>query len=295
MRCGFVGLLGLPNAGKSTFLNHIIGEKISIVSDKPQTTRNLVSGILTDSDSQLVFYDAPGFIDGKDGLWAFLNKEFHRVAEESEVLVLVISCDQKSNPEFSFFMEQVEALEKDYVVLFSKADLPPSELCKELEERFKLKNIPFIFFQKNQKDNAELDLFLKSLSDRFPEQSQPFYDPEMISLQNTRDIVGEMIREQCFETLHQEIPFGLGVIIKSFNEKGKILRIEANIVVDKENHKGIVIGEGGRQLKEIGTRAQKRIEEFLDQKIFLGLHVAYKKNWTHKPQIMSELGYGNKS
>ena len=291
MNCGFVGIIGLPNVGKSTLLNKIISEKVSIVSSKPQTTRQSASGILSTGDFQIVFLDAPGFVRPQKGMFEFLSTEFDRVVEDSDYLTFVVSHDQRENKSFNEVITKIENSGKPFSFIFSKADLEEKSFSKWLKSQCEIKSWPHISFSIKDKEEENLNLFLQQIAAQLPEEKQPLYDPETISLENVRDIVGEKIREQCFEQLHQEIPFGLGVIIKSFKTDKGMPHIEANILVEKENHKAIVIGKKGAQLKKIGAAARSEIENFLGEKVYLGLHVSHKQNWMKNKNIMKELGY----
>lgn len=291
MKCGFIGIVGLPNSGKSTLLNEIIEEKITIVSSKPQTTRQSLSGIKTTDDYQLVFFDAPGFVQPKKGLFEFLSKEFDNVIEKSDRILFMITHDQHDSLSFRQVLKKVEDTKKDVSYIFSKSDLNMNSFISSLKEKLETKGEHCLTFSIKEKDKEPLYSFLQEIADQMPEEVGPLYDPEMISLDRTRDIVGELVREECFEQLQKEIPFGLGVIIKSFKHEKGIPHIEANIVVDKESHKAIVIGKGGAQLKKIGQRSREKIEQFMGEKVYLGLYVAHKKNWMKNKNIMKEMGY----
>ncbi len=289
IHCGFIGILGLPNAGKSSLLNAVLEEKLVIVSDKPQTTRQSFSGIISTKDYQLILLDAPGYVEPKAGLFEFLNKEFVKVIEKSEHLLVLISHDQKQTAQFDNFWKEIKASNKPKSYLFTKSDLKETEFVTQLKEELKSERNLEVSLKKEFKES--LNDFLKEISQTLKAEHHPLYDTEMISLDNTREIVAEFIREQCFLQLEKEIPFSTGVIVKSYKRQKGMLHIEANILIEKENHKAIVIGKNGSRLKKIGQESRKSIENLLGEKIFLGLHVAFKKNWMKKKSIMSELGY----
>ncbi len=291
IHCGFVGILGLPNAGKSTFLNKALGEKISIISSKPQTTRQSFSGLVTTDRYQLILIDAPGFVEPKAGLFEFLATEFERVIEKSEHLLVLVACDQRKTKAFEQFMGKIKDSGRPWSVLFTKRDLGESEFVQTLKAEWLQEGRVVDSYSIHDKSQVLLDDFLFRLAQTLPQEKQSLYDPDMISLDNSRDIVAEFIREACFLNVEQEIPFGLGVIIKSFKKQKGLLRIEANILVEKENHKGIVIGKGGANLKKIGQQARQQIQELMGEKIFLGLFVSHKKNWMRNKSIMKEVGY----
>ena len=291
INCGFVGLLGLPNVGKSSFLNNVLGEKISIVSNKPQTTRQAFSGIVSTKEYQLIFLDAPGYVPDKPGLFNFLHAEFQKVIERSELLMVLISHEQRETSEFNNFYEKIKASGKPIFVLFTKTDIEPTEFVMGLKSQLKTDNKNFGEWSLHNKDKSAAESLLKEVSRDLKAEIHPLYDPDMISLDQTRDIVAEFIREQCFLQLDKEIPFGIGIVIKSFKREKGLRHIQANILIEKENHKAIVIGKSGSRLKNIGKQARAKIEELLGEKIFLGLHVAHKKNWQKSSAIMKEVGY----
>ncbi len=211
--------------------------------------------------------------------------------EKSEHLLVLVSHDQKESSAFKKFIAKVKGSGKPYSFLFTKADLEQSEfvakLKTECEESHRFSGAMTI---KNKTRDSVKGL-LKQIAESLPKEDFPLYDPDMISLDRTRDIVSEFIREQCFLQLDKEIPFGLGVVIKSFKREKGLRHIQANILIEKENHKAILIGKGGQKLKTIGQEARKKIEELLGEKVFLGLHVAFKKNWMKNKNIMKEVGY----
>lgn len=288
---GTLGLIGLPNVGKSSFLNHLLGVQVTIVSSKPQTTRRALSGILTQDDYQIVFWDAPGFVQGEDGLFEYMEKEWERILELSDHFLVLIANDQKESPKWQKVMSKLSETKKQFYYVFTKADLPMSEYVVSLKSQLLAENKTFLNHTTHDKDRSRTYEFFKTISRGFPMTETPFHDPELVSLDRTRDIVSEFIREQCFLQLEKEIPFSLTVLIRQFREDGKMPHIEADIVVEKENHRAIVIGQGGSKLKLIGTNARKKIEELLGQKIFLGLHVSFKKNWMKNKRMMKDMGY----
>jgi len=294
IHCGFVGLIGLPNAGKSSLLNEIVKEKVSIISSKPQTTRQSFSGLWSEDNFQLVFFDSPGFVNKRPGLFDFLAAEFDRVIEKSDVLVFLISHEQKKSSDFDLALSKVRGTKKPVHYLFSKIDIQPTPFVVSIKEQLGQDNV--VFQETSLKSTGLMEQFkdyLRALALTLPQEPHALYDPEMISLDNTRDIVSEYIREECFERLDKEIPFGLAVIIESFKVENGLTHIQARIIVEKENHKAIVIGKGGQQLRDIGKGARAKIEELLGEKIFLGLHVVHKKNWLKNKAIMKELGYSH--
>lgn len=291
-RAGFIGIVGLPNAGKSSLLNHLIGEHLCIVSRKPQATRRRIQGVISSKDYQIVFVDSPGFLKkGKSGMTGFIAEEARRVIEEVDALLLMIPADLESKREMEPLLELVEKANKPVLFCMSKSDLKKSIATQEL--LFELSSKGYHGFPTSiKKTKAPEKLKIcQEIAAVLPECQEPLFDEEAYTTENIREIAAELIREECFECLEQELPFSIGVVIESFKEEEKITRIDASIIVEKENHKGIVIGKGGLQLKKIGEFARKKIEKMLGQKIFLGLHVSHKPNWTDQKRMMKELGY----
>ncbi len=290
---GAIGLMGLPNVGKSSFLNTILEQKVTIVSQRPQTTRQSLSGVLTHEDYQLVFWDAPGFVVGEDGMFEYLGKEFDQVLDKCDHFFLMIAFDQKESKKWNTIFEKVRKSKKPFSFIFTKSDLPPSEFVMGLKENILFSEDPIssLDFSIHKYKKEETFDFFKNLTRDFYTLDQPLYDPDMISLDRTRDIVSEFIREECFIRLDKEIPFSMAVMIRSFKKEKGLQRIEADIIVEKENHRGIVIGKGGQLLRQIGESSRKKIEELLGEKIFLGLHVTHKKNWMKNKRMMKDLGY----
>ncbi len=290
---GVIGLMGLPNVGKSSFLNTVLEQQVTIVSQRPQTTRQSLSGILTHEDYQIVFKDAPGFVVGDEGMFQFLGQEFEKVLKDSDHFFLMIAHDQKESKKWDVIFEKVKKTKKPMSFIFTKSDLPTSEFVMKLKENILFASEPInaLDFSINKYNKEETLDFFRKISRSFYTLDQALHDPDMISLDRTRDIVSEFIREECFIRLDKEVPFSLAVLIRSFTRDNGFQRIEADIIVEKDNHRGIVIGKGGQLLKQIGESSRKKIEELLGEKIFLGLHVTHKKNWMKNKRMMKDMGY----
>ncbi|HEY8272852.1 MAG TPA: GTPase Era [Pseudobdellovibrionaceae bacterium] len=294
-KAGFLGLIGQPNAGKSTLMNYLVNEKVSIVTEKPQTTRRRVLGVWSADEGQIVFVDAPGLINADKGLNGFLSKEAEDVIGQSDAILAIISLDEKSAEDAEKVIKMVSSSHKPWAGVITKSDLVEKQhrimILKKMIEDAGGKA-----FQVTAKDmdadpeNREA-LLLEFLA-LLPESPAPLYDVELFTPHNTRDLVAEVIREKCFEFVHQEIPFSMAVRILKFDENATPCpKLYAEILVAKENHKAIVIGKGGANLKEIGTTARKEIEKLLGEKVFLDLIVNFKADWFNNKRIMQELGY----
>lgn len=297
VRAGFVGLIGLPNAGKSTLANALIGERLSIVSEKPQTTRGRVLGIWSAKDFQAILVDAPGKIEAPKGLNAYLAKEYHQVIEDSDLLVAVLNLDAKSKDSLVEIIEQVKKSGKHGLTVITKTDLPaaPGRRAQLLETLKQLGATAPVLEFSNQWKGRDAKEFRQAVEDalrpQLPEANAPLYDEELYTPHATREVVREIIREQCFRQLHLEVPYGIAVVIQKYREEDKLDRIEAEILVMQDGHKPIVLGKGGARIKSIGQDARKEIEKLVGRKVFLGLQVKVKENWDKDAAFMRSLGY----
>ncbi len=288
-KSGFIGVLGLPNVGKSTLTNALVGEKVSIVSEKPQTTRQRITGITTQTDAQYIFVDAPGLTDRPGEMNEFLRDEWQNVAESCDAIMVVLDLSQKLTSEVENLLAVIEKAGKPFVVIGNKKDLLSASELDELSQRWQF---PFTAVSALAKSEDLRVQVLPRLREILP-TSPALYGDEIYTTQNIRELVREIIREKCFALLHQEIPYGLGVRISKFDESdAKIVKIYAEILVSKENHKPMVIGRGGVNLKTIGSKARSEIEKIVDRKVFLQLHVQTRVQWTKNKMLMKELGYG---
>ena len=210
MKAGFVGLVGLPNAGKSSLVNLIVGEKVGIVSAKPQTTRQKVIGIYNAPEAQYCFVDAPGAVTASSGLNAFLEKELEGVIEDSDVLLAVLNLDADRFEDLARIYKRVKASNKPYRVVITKQDLDPGHRLLSLCQELGLREGEFVSGSLNRKPEAYKDKVLKQLADLLPESKAPLFDPDNYTTSSARDWVAETVREKCFEILHQEVPYGTG-------------------------------------------------------------------------------------
>ncbi|MEK2645448.1 GTPase Era [Bdellovibrio sp. BCCA] len=298
-KAGFLGLIGQPNAGKSTLMNYLVDEKVSIVSAKPQTTRRRILGIWSTDQGQIVFVDAPGIIKADKGLNGFLAKEAEDVISESDALLAVISIDEQKPEDAEKVIELVSKSGKPWMGVITKADIEEKAhrvliLKKMIEE--KGGKAMSVSVKDSEGDNEEREAMLIEFLELLPESPAPLYDTELYTNENVREMASEVIREKCFEILHQEIPYSLAVRIIKFDENAApVPKIHAEIIVVKDNHKAIVIGKEAKVIKQIGMEARKEIEKLMGEKIFLDLQVISKPDWFENKRMMKELGYGTKS
>lgn len=301
--CGFIGIIGQPNAGKSTLMNSLVKEKVSIVTDKPQTTRRRILGIVaTDEKSgmkpgQLVFVDAPGILNAKEGLNAFLTQEAQDVIEQSDILMGVIAVDTKEKSQAEKIINMLVESKKNWFLVITKVDLSQfrgralalTELAKKHKTCFGV--VEYSDKWREDKETARTEILTLALS-KLPQAPQPLYDIELFTPQTEKEMVVEIIREQCFEVLHHELPYSVAVRVQKYDESNtKMPKIFAEILVAKESHKPIVVGKSGAIIKEIGSRSRAQIEKLVGKKVFLSLEVSIRENWTENKKIMKELGY----
>lgn len=290
-RAGFVALVGEPNAGKSTLMNALIGERVSIVTPKPQTTRGRVTGILSDEKAQLVFVDSPGLIKSTSGLNTFLQDEARDVIESADVIVALLAADGSE----AFAKELIGSLRKSgkpFVVVVNKVDTLKGTATPKFFSYLVEEHIPFFSISALKRPAEARDEVIRVVSPLLPESPAPLYDDEIYTTQTLRELAGEAVREACFLNLKQEIPYGLAVRVREFKENdGPVVRIAAEIIIEKDNHKGIVIGSKGAMLKKIGSEARARIEKFVQRQVYLELYAVVKPNWFKNKKLMEELGY----
>lgn len=291
-KAGFLGLIGQPNAGKSSLMNHLIEEKISIVTSKPQTTRRRIHGLWSTPQGQIVFVDAPGVVKAEKGLNAFLTKEAESVMDESDALCAVVSVDESKSEDAQQIIDMVSASGKPWLALITKVDLPEKEhrilILKNMIEKKGGKAFPFTIKNKEFDREALMLEILKLL----PDSKKPLFDEDIYTPDNIRDLAAEIVREKCFLNLHHEIPYSIAVKILKWDETSKsIPHVSMEILVAKEAHKGMVIGKQGSVLKKIGMESRQEIENLTGEKIFLDIKVSYKENWFNKEALMKELGY----
>lgn len=292
-RAGFLGLIGQPNAGKSSLLNFLVKEKVSIVTPKPQTTRRRITGLHTTDEGQIVFIDAPGLVKSTSGLNTFLEKEAHDVIKSSDAIVAVLSVAEDTAERNEEILELVSKSKKPWLAVITKIDLKETEhrvmILRGLVEKFGGRALTVSNKKHGEADRQEL---LKEMVKILPESEKPLFDPELFTTENVRGLAEEIIREKCFEVLTHEIPYQLAVQIRKFDENAKPCpKIYADIMVGKESHKPIIVGRSASVIKQIGQISRKEIEALMGEKVYLELNVTVKENWFENKQTLKELKY----
>ncbi len=284
-------LIGNPNVGKSTFMNALVGDDVAIVSPLPQTTRKRMEGLALLQNLQVLLLDAPGFVSPQKGLFQALQKESEALVREADVVLAVVSLDEEKWEQVEATLHMAKNSKKPWAVVITKLDLKKFAHRKD-RIRFVAREMGaqeiVEFSEKRAPRWSALEEFFRAQAkavEKFP------YDSDALTRQNLRDLVPEWIREQCFLQLKGEIPYGTAVSLREFTEGARLTRIEADLWVRKENHKKIVIGAKGQKLKSIGSQARHKIEKYLGQKTFLGLHVVVKDRWDTSSANLKDLGF----
>ena len=290
-KSGFVTIIGRPNVGKSTLINYIMGEKLSIVSNRPQTTRNNIQTILTTKDSQIIFVDTPGMHKPRHKLGEYMVKVAQQSTNEVDVILFITTPGDEIDKGDMHILEQLKDSKIPVFLLVNKIDENTQErvakTVQSYSEYFNFKEIIPIAAIKGK----NVDIVTKLVVENIPEG--PLYYPEdMITDQQERFIITEIIREKALKLLSQEVPHGIAIeIISMKRDERNMYHIEANLLCEKDSHKGIIIGKGGKTLKQISTYARQDVMKFLGEKVNLRLWVKVKKEWRDTSSILKELGY----
>jgi GTPase len=288
VKSGFVNIFGRPNAGKSTLLNALMGEKLAIVSPKVQTTRHRIKGILTEKDYQVVFSDTPGIIEPKYKLHEKMMQAVKNALEDADVALLLVDIKENWNECDQIFTAL--KLKVPAVVAINKIDLASEEKIKEAIDFFSGKPYCKKIITISALSGINKKKLINGLLEFLPE-GDPFYEGDDISDLNTRFFVGEMIREKIYELAEDEIPYHTAVLVREYKEKMTLVKIVADIIVHRETQKAILIGDKGSMIKKIGSEARRDIEAFIQQKVFLELFVKVKPKWRENEMQLKEYGY----
>lgn len=291
-KSGFVSLIGRPNVGKSTLMNAIIGEKISIISNKPQTTRNKIQSIYTNETMQCIFIDTPGMHTPKSKLGKYMVKSANTTLNEVDIVLYLVEPDKKVGALDNMIIQKLQTVESPIFLLINKIDTISKAEILQVIDTFKAKINFAEIIPISAINGVNLDTLLSTITKYLPEG--PKYFPEdMITDQPERQIVSEIIREKALQVLEDEIPHGIAVLINSMKSENNIVNIQATIFCEKESHKGIVIGKKGNKLKTIGIRSRKDIENLLGSKVFLETWVKVKKDWRDTDFLLKNFGYNS--
>lgn len=292
-KSGFISIIGRPNVGKSTFLNRVIGQKIAIMSDKPQTTRNKVQGVLTTNDSQMIFIDTPGIHKPKHKLGDFMLKVSKNTLREVDVIMFMVNAEQKLGKGDEFILEMLAGNPTPVFLVINKIDqIHPDELIGIIEsykDRYNFAEIvPISALQGNNVENL-----LATLT-KYLQEGPQYYPADQVTDHPERFIISELIREKVLHLTREEVPHSIAVVIDKIRrdeENEDKIHVAATIIVERDSQKGIVIGKRGALLKEVGIRARKDIEMLLGSKVYLELWVKVQKDWRNKSTHLRDLGF----
>lgn len=290
-KSGFVSILGRPNVGKSTLLNEIIGQKITIMSDKAQTTRNKIQGIHTTDEEQMVFIDTPGIHKPRHQLGEFMVEAATSTIGEVDVVLFMINVKEEMGPGDKFIMEKLSKIDIPVFLVLNQIDLiHPNQLLPIIEKYQKEMEFKEII-PISAREGNNVDRLLQVISSYLPEGPQ-FYPEDQVSDHPEYFIISELVREKVLELTREEVPHSVAVVTEKIyrNEDGKV-QVEAVINIERKSQKGIIIGKSGKMLKEIGVRARKDIERLLGDKIYLELWVRVQKDWRDRQQSLNDFGY----
>lgn len=289
-KAGFVSIIGRPNVGKSTLMNHIIGQKIAITSSKPQTTRNRIQTVYTCDDGQIVFVDTPGIHKAKNKLGDYMVNTAYGSMNGVDVLLWLVEPTTYIGAGEKSILEQIKKAKLPTILVINKTDtVKKTEILPVIDtysKEYDFEQIIPVSAKKGEGISELVNNIMKYLP-----YGQPFYDEDTITDQPERQIVAEMIREKVLRSMGDEIPHGVAVAIDSMKYEGKMCNIDATIICERDSHKGMIIGKHGSKLKEIGSLARVDIEDMLDCKVFLQLWVKVKKDWRDSDFLLKNFGY----
>jgi GTPase len=291
-RSGFAGIVGRPNVGKSTLLNNLMHRKLAIISEKPQTTRNKIRSILTRDDAQIIFVDTPGFHKPKNALGERLNKAVRETFCEVDAIVFLLDGTKSIGRGDLFIAGELADLDTPVIAVLNKIDrLSADKVEAQMAVAEKLGDFSGII-PLSAKTGENVHALIERIVELLPEGPR-YYPEDIFTDQPASFIVAELVREKVLQLTREEVPHSVAVIVEGMEkrEDKDLVDVEAVIYVERESQKGIIIGKGGRMLKEIGTRARAEIEPLLGERVYLRLQVAVEKDWAKRPQMVKRLGY----
>lgn len=289
-RTGFIAIVGRPNVGKSTLMNKILGEKIAIVSSKPQTTRNRIIGIHTVDDDQFVFLDTPGIHQPKNSLGDFMVKTANDTMHDADAVIMVADAGREIGDIEKNIIEYLKRSEVPSILALNKADLYRREIIAETISKYASQYDFDAFVPISAKKGEKIDELLAECS-KFLSESEWFFPDDIVTDQPVRQMAAEIIREKILRTLNKEVPHGVAVVIEEFKEEASMVSIRAEIFCEKASHKGIIVGKNGAELKMVGTYAREDLEKLFGKKVYLNLWVKVKENWRESARTVANFGY----
>ena len=289
-KSGFCAIIGMPNVGKSTLLNAIAGQKIAIISDKPQTTRNKILAVHSTPTEQIMFTDTPGIHNPHNKLGEYMVRMANESMRDTDVVLFVVDASKGIRDKEREIAENIGKINIPCILLINKVDLVKKENLLPMIADFSSMNDFEAIIPISAKENDGVQNLIETITD-YLEEGPMFYDEDTVTDQPEKAIAAEIIREKMLWLLDKEVPHGIAIEITRMKEKGKITEINATICCERKSHKGIIIGKNGEMLKKIGTMARADIEKMLDAKVFLDLYVRVKENWRDSDFNINNLGY----
>ena len=290
MKSGFIALVGRPNVGKSTLLNAIMGRKVAITSNKPQTTRNLIQGIYNDDESQMVFVDTPGIHKPKHKLGKILNKQTYLTFNDVDIILFLVDITEELGKGDMFVIDLLQNVNKPVILVINKIDkLPRVEILKKIEQYKDLYNFDEIIPISAYK-NDNVDRLINVLKGKLTDNIK-YYDEDAWTNVSTRFLISELIREKILELTDEEVPHSVSVVVDQIEYNNNAANINATIVVDRENLKKILVGKNGSMIKEIGIRSRKDIEPLIGKNVYLELFVKVIPKWRDREKFLNEIGF----
>ena len=293
-KAGFVNILGNPNVGKSTLMNELVGERMSIINRKPQTTRHRILGIVSEDGYQIVFSDTPGRVHKPQYQMHDAMNRFVKIAYQDADVVLFVTTVREKGADLHSHISDIAKLPMPKFLLINKIDLVTEDQVNSMVDDYEMLEIFDKIFPISAMHKTGVDQIMPAIIDALPEHP-PFYPKDQLTDRPERFFVTEMIRDHILELYHQEVPYSCEVIIEDFKEgtdkTGEITRIRAVIYTNRKSQKAIIIGKGGESIKRLGTRSRKDIEQFLETRVFLDLHVKVRENWRDDELSLRRFGY----
>ncbi len=291
-KTGFIAIVGRPNVGKSTLLNALLGEKVAIVSSKPQTTRNRITGILTEGENQYVFLDTPGMLKPKNKLGDFMVKTISSAIGEVDAAILVVDAAKAVSDVEKTILERLKKQKTPVILAINKTDTVNAVKVAECITVYAALCDFAAVIPMSAMKNEGVSIVIKEAAALLHEGDW-FFPSDMLTDQPERALAAEIIREKLLRTLNDEIPHGTAVVIEAFEEKPTIIKIRAEIFCEKDSHKGIIIGKGGAALKKVGTWAREDLEAFFGVQVHLDLWVKVKENWRDNASLLNSFGFND--
>ena len=291
MRSGYIAVIGRANAGKSTLINVMVGEKVSIVSPKPQTTRDRILGVLTEEDYQIVFVDTPGIYKARNALTDMMMKTTETSAKSVDYILYVLDGHDGIKEEDFELIKKYKALNIPMAVAYTKIDIMPKENIPLDMAKFADEDLDIDLFPVSARKGKNIKELKKFLADNMPE-GEPVFTEDIVSDKSERFMISEIMREKILLKFDKEIPHGIAIVINTFRlQDNGVYEINLDIVCERANHKAILIGKQGKAIKEVSSFARQDMEKFLGAKVFLTTYIKVKEDWRDRPNLIKEYGY----